>query len=688
MKKLITLLLVLTGCVGTMSATEYTVYFKPSSNWASASAWFALYMEPNSGSSSQVKFTETSSGSGLYKATYNSTYDKKIQIIRKDPNSPNDLTSTSNPPCWGWSPDLSCPSSDILIDNSSDSDWNFSTTETILSSSWLLAANRHIANGYIDWQGDPSKSASNVMSTTDNISYTLTVSNRPLKAGRYGFKFVGDDWYGNLDDSGNNYYIEIANDDYYDITYTFNRITKRGSAVATAKNQSPTIEYKYYIYDNDAASWKYDETHYITAFTGQSWSECEMTNVNGTYVYGISAKELTSSKRYGSRFVEKVIATGADDQTNFLWISDGNGASQGCRYYDCTSDGTYNIVFTYNPSASNYDLVTAQPKLSVTTGYYAAQSDAWSTGVAMTFDATNGVYKHSFAGIKGKYFVLSTNSDVTSNWDSYAIRPESGPNGSYNVNEFISYSGTGVTGENNGKTWFLPNDKDIDNVEITFNPIDNSWKVTPYITGSITTAGYATYSHGSAYKITGEGVGVYTITATAAGDATMSSDWNDSALPAGTGVVLQGSTSSATPYTVTPSDGSASIGTNLLVGSGDSEATITAEDGFEKYILANKTNGVKFYKWDGSSENNHNKLSAHKAYLRVPTGLTPAPEFFNFNFDFGGETTDVSEKVIVKSEKFLSEESVARNATAPVFNLKGQRVMNPTKGLYIINCEF
>ncbi|MBQ7512939.1 MAG: hypothetical protein IJS95_00955 [Prevotella sp.] len=39
----------------------------------------------------------------------------------------------------------------------------------------------------------------------------------------------------------------------------------------------------------------------------------------------------------------------------------------------------------------------------------------------------------------------------------------------------------------------------------------------------------------------------------------------------------------------------------------------------------------------------------------------------------------------MNSEEFLSEESVARNATAPVYNLKGQRVMQPTKGIYIVN---
>ena len=43
---------------------------------------------------------------------------------------------------------------------------------------------------------------------------------------------------------------------------------------------------------------------------------------------------------------------------------------------------------------------------------------------------------------------------------------------------------------------------------------------------------------------------------------------------------------------------------------------------------------------------------------------------------FGSETTGISEKVTVNSEKF---------ATAPVYNLNGQRVSQPKKGLFIVN---
>ena len=58
------------------------------------------------------------------------------------------------------------------------------------------------------------------------------------------------------------------------------------------------------------------------------------------------------------------------------------------------------------------------------------------------------------------------------------------------------------------------------------------------------------------------------------------------------------------------------------------------------------------------------------------TANSPAPRYMPLSSWLDGSTTDISEKVIVNSEEF---------ATAPVYNLKGQRVMKPEKGLYIVD---
>lgn len=91
----------------------------------------------------------------------------------------------------------------------------------------------------------------------------------------------------------------------------------------------------------------------------------------------------------------------------------------------------------------------------------------------------------------------------------------------------------------------------------------------------------------------------------------------------------------------------------------------TESTGNGVYVLAKPDgNEVGFYKWAGNS------LGAGRVYLPAPSA--GAPEFLNFVFD--GETTGI--KAIENGRLAID------NA---VYNLTGQRVANPTKGLYIVN---
>lgn len=445
-----------------------------------------------------------------------------------------------------------------------------------------------------------------------------------------------------------------------DLTYTFNRITKRGSVVATAKNLSPTIEYTYYVFDNSASEWKYDETHYITAITGKNWTECEMINVNGTYIYSVAEKALTAGNRYGSRFVEKITATGVAEQTNWLWIGDDNGGSQGCRCYDCTSTGTYNIVYTYTPSECNYDLPSSQPKLSVTQGFYALNSgDSWANGLSMTFEG--GFYKATLANVNDKYIALAPTEALSSSDDwNNAIRPEynTSDGAKYTVN-FMTYSGTGKTGGNS--TWYV--DGEGIDIDISYRPADNYWEVKPFRTATIGTAGYATYSNGEKYTVSD--ATAMTVTANSASAVTLTEQESDVVYPANGGIILKGASGAVAKINAVASDAVATLeGTNYLVGSGNATKDITAGD------------GIYVFNWDGTSASsigfykaNSGTLGAHKAYLDISGA--GAREFLSFNFE--GETTGISS---------MSREGVANNEC---YNLAGQRVAQPTKGLYIVN---
>lgn len=82
------------------------------------------------------------------------------------------------------------------------------------------------------------------------------------------------------------------------------------------------------------------------------------------------------------------------------------------------------------------------------------------------------------------------------------------------------------------------------------------------------------------------------------------------------------------------------------------------------YILTNHSGSVGFRRTVET-----NKVAAYRAYLTAGAG---APEFLEI--DFNGNLTGLDEKVTLK-----------KNAEGLYYNLNGQRVQNPTKGLYIVN---
>ena len=78
------------------------------------------------------------------------------------------------------------------------------------------------------------------------------------------------------------------------------------------------------------------------------------------------------------------------------------------------------------------------------------------------------------------------------------------------------------------------------------------------------------------------------------------------------------------------------------------------------FVLAKKEKGVGFYKLA-----NGEKVPAGKGYLVIDSN---APEFLGF----GGDATGINEVKAVE-------------AKGEFFNLAGQRVAKPAKGLYIVN---
>lgn len=138
-------------------------------------------------------------------------------------------------------------------------------------------------------------------------------------------------------------------------------------------------------------------------------------------------------------------------------------------------------------------------------------------------------------------------------------------------------------------------------------------------------------------------------------DITMT-EITDGIVKSGQGVVLKNSSASIT-MTSTTSESSDDYSGNSLIGT----MTSITNPG-NAYVLNKGSQGVGFYKLSASGT-----IDANKAYL---TYSASARDFFGFD-----ETTGISEKVIVNSEKFDGE----------WYDLGGRRIAQPTKGIYIIN---
>ena len=181
-----------------------------------------------------------------------------------------------------------------------------------------------------------------------------------------------------------------------------------------------------------------------------------------------------------------------------------------------------------------------------------------------------------------------------------------------------------------------------------------------YTTATIGATGWATFSYAAPVDFTNTaGVSAYIVTGNS-GSAITTADVTTAA--ANTGLLLNAEAGTyAIPLAATGTDLSA---TNLLKpGTG---AAVSAEGGKTKYVLAADGSTAVFQKIVGTAAT----VPVGKAYLEF-TGDVPAP---TLSFDFG--TTGIETIDNVQSSKFNVQS---------YYNLAGQRVANPTKGLYIVN---
>lgn len=176
----------------------------------------------------------------------------------------------------------------------------------------------------------------------------------------------------------------------------------------------------------------------------------------------------------------------------------------------------------------------------------------------------------------------------------------------------------------------------------------------------VTQAGYATYVPSYDLNFSATDIEAYKVKVSTKGIATLTKVDN---VPAGTPVLLY-KAGGATEDIPVMTGAAAVTGNDLVAGTG---AAVDTSDGeYTNMILNNVGGNIGFYFAAGQI------VAANRAYLHIANTLAPdAASRMSMVFD--GETTGISN---------------VKNVTATdgqAYNLAGQRVAQPTKGLYIVN---
>jgi len=185
-----------------------------------------------------------------------------------------------------------------------------------------------------------------------------------------------------------------------------------------------------------------------------------------------------------------------------------------------------------------------------------------------------------------------------------------------------------------------------------------------YITITIPEVGYATWSSDKKYDFKSAGLQAYYASDVTPGSVTLTPmditwDWQ--------GYIIKGSKRDYDVLESLTTDGSYYPSTNYLKCNINSAEVYNSEK--NRYIFAMKNDDPSsfgFYKLTSS-----HTLAAHKAYLEIPSGVSSGARVaLRFS-----DITDI-QNVAVKEKKF--EENA-------YYNLSGQRIAKPSKGIYIKN---
>lgn len=379
--------------------------------------------------------------------------------------------------------------------------------------------------------------------------------------------------------------------------------------------------------DGNSAIVNIDATKTIRAIAIDAYAN-ESEETSAKYI-AVDANEMEETKN-SFTFDQAETVNGGALVSDITWTAYKGGAS--------TAPGNYNKgIRLYQINSTN--AYGGYVKLSAPTGFSITGFSITSTNTyATTVNYTEGsLYSTSFDG--ANYSLAKSSSYAISGLDCSDV--------------YIYNVGTGSSGR----------------LEIGSITVYYKGEGTVAINSACTDGEkyYGTYSNSHAFVVP-SGLTVSEINVDG-GKLAVSSYAEGAVVPKNTGVMVSSSTAGSKTITFTGRAGSA-LGTNLLKASGDegiSAANMTEAD--TKFYRLTMHNGTQIGFWWGAENGAAFDLAANKAYLAVPEDAMTARGLW---FD-EGETTSIKqvEALGLKVEGY--------------YNLNGQRVAQPTKGLYIVN---
>ena len=245
----------------------------------------------------------------------------------------------------------------------------------------------------------------------------------------------------------------------------------------------------------------------------------------------------------------------------------------------------------------------------------------------------------------------TANSDVATNVIVSLPISKTSAAGVYTSDEFVLSEETTI-----GFSGYTSGTKTNQSADIDYIYITKTGEAT--VSATIGATGYTTFASTEALDLSKlpAGLTAYYASAVGAEDVTFTS--LDVAVPAGTGLLLKGTASTA--YNIPVAATASALEGNKLVGC-TAETALTANANY--WVLVNNAGAAEFQ----SLKTNGATIPAGKAYLNAAAAGSRLAIVFN------DETTGIA---TVENASVLNEN---------YYNLNGQRIVAPQKGLYIVN---